>query len=249
MKALIITAAGMSSRFSKSVGAPTLKAIYHEGDASKTIIYRLVDLMADSFDLILLVSGYQADAMHDYLVENIEPLVLEKIIEIRNPHFEDRGSGWSLYLALEQLIGRDVDYVLFSEGDLVLDAPTLDRLCACEEDVITVSPDPVEASKSVALYFDLEQHPHYLYDTSHGALRVDEPFTAIYSSGQVWGFADVPKLLEMTRAMTEEQHSKTNLMVVNGYFEACPADSLRIEKFSTWINCNTVQDYRRAFSE
>lgn len=239
----------MSSRFSQSVGEPTLKAIYHEGDPSKTIINRLLASMADSFDVIFLVSGYKADEMHDYLVRHVESSLLEKIVEIRNPHFEDRGSGWSLYLALEQLVDRNVDYVLFSEGDLVLDEQTLGRLCECEEDVITVSPDPVEASKSVALYLDLDQHPHYLYDTSHGALRVDEPFTAIYSSGQVWGFADVPKLLELTRSLSEEQHSGTNLVVVNGYFETCQAGALKVEKFSTWINCNTVHDYRRAFSE
>ena len=249
MKALVVTAAGMSSRFSQSVNAPTLKAIYHEGDPSKTIVNRLLSSMAGSFDLIVLVSGYKANEMHDYLVEHIEPSVLAKTIEVQNPHFEDRGSGWSLYLALRELVGRDVDYVLFSEGDLVLDGETLGKLCACHEDVITVSPDPVEASKSVALYFDLEGRPHYLYDTSHGTLRIDEPFTAVYSSGQVWGFADVPKLFDVVGSLSEEQHSKTNLMVVNGYYETCQLGALKVEKFATWINCNTVHDYRRAFCE
>ena len=42
MKVLIITVAGMSTRFSQSVGAPCLKCLYHEGRAKDSLLYRML---------------------------------------------------------------------------------------------------------------------------------------------------------------------------------------------------------------
>ena len=56
MKVLIITVAGMSTRFSQSVGAPCLKCLYHEGRAKDSLLYRMLH-QDGKFDRYVIVGG------------------------------------------------------------------------------------------------------------------------------------------------------------------------------------------------
>lgn len=44
MRILLVTVAGLSSRFSQSVGYPCLKCLYHEGESTRTLLYRLTHM-------------------------------------------------------------------------------------------------------------------------------------------------------------------------------------------------------------
>ena len=247
MNALVVTVAGTSSRFEASLGNPALKCIYYEGDEQNTLIYRMLTF-SKYFDFVVVVGGYRFEELESYIDTTIDPQTAEKILLVRNDRYRDAGSGWSLYLGLQALRDKDVDSIVFAEGDLFLDSPTFDELCQLRGDFITTSNAPVEADKSVALYYDCDGVVHYIYDTAHGALKIDEPFLSIWSSGQVWGFGNAAKLWSAVDSLSKEAHEGTNLALVNEYFSNAEGSTVRRFTFNTWVNCNTVQDYRRAIT-
>ena len=53
MKVLIITVAGMSSRFSQSVGKETIKCLYHEETMTESLLYTILS-QSSLFDNSLL---------------------------------------------------------------------------------------------------------------------------------------------------------------------------------------------------
>lgn len=250
MKTLILTVAGTSSRFSKSIGRDMLKCIYYENDLRSTLLCRMVEMAASEFDDIVIVGGFKFDDLSAYVESAINVSVRKKIRLVCNQHYVDRGSGWSLFLAIEaikSLSGPLPDTVIFAEGDLYVDGATFQKVVQAEQDVITCNSDVIDAAKSVAFYCDRDYHPHYLYDVSHGLIEIDEPFTRIYNSGQVWGFADVSRLVSLSNELDESLHAKTNLELINSYYSDLSLRDLEVIRFNTWVNCNTLNDYRRAF--
>lgn len=248
MDALIITVAGTSSRFGKSLGREALKCVYSESGVERTLLFRLLKL-GSSFDKIIVVGGYRIHELEAFLANSIPVETREKVSLVNNPHFEDRGSGWSLHLAVEELKSEAIDSIVFAEGDLLLDENSFTEVSTSKHDVLTCNAHVIDASSSVAFYCDMEMHPHYLYDTSHGALEISEPFTRIYNSGQVWRFSNPAKLFALDDDLTEEAHSRTNLELINAYFSSESINDLDLIEFRTWINCNTVDDFRRAFEQ
>lgn len=247
MDALVITVAGISSRFDKSVGRDVLKCIYTEGDPQSTLFYRLVKLGAQ-FDAIVIVGGYKFEELERYIACTVPESILQKITLVENDHYEDRGSGWSLYLGLGALEGSGVESIVFAEGDLFFDEGSFVQICASDKDVISFNSHIIDASKAVAFYCDVNMHPRYIYDITHGSIEISEPFTRIYNSGQVWRFSDVERLFDISSQMPEVCHSKTNLELINRYFSSKSIDELDLIGFKTWINCNTVEDYITAFN-
>lgn len=248
MKALIITVAGTSSRFSKSLGHNELKCIYSEPGSSikETLLYRLLEF-GSNFDKIVVVGGYRFGELKQYISEVVPKTISQKIEPIKNPYFTDRGSGWSLHLAVEALKNESVHSVVFAEGDLFFDEKSFRAAFESSKDVITCNNNIIDAEKSVIFYCDKEMHPHYIYDTSHGAIEIKEPFTKIYNSGQVWRFANPDRLFLLDEELPDEVHSRTNLELINAYFSSEEIDELDIVEFQSWMNCNTVDDYRKAF--
>lgn len=250
MRALIITVAGTSSRFSKSIGEETLKCIYSEGDAKNTLLYRIIEKAANCVDAIFVVGGFKNEELSAYIEQNFDEPIKEKIIQVYNPNYEDKGSGWSLHLAVEAIkdhLESMPENIIFAEGDLFIDDETFEKILLSDNDVITSNTNVIDASKSVAFYCDKELRPHYIYDVSHGLIEIKEPFKRIYNSGQVWGFSNPEKLFYINDEMDKEIHAGTNLELVNRYFSSQDINSLCLFEFDTWINCNTVEDYRRAF--
>ena len=98
----------------------------------------------------------------------------------------------------------------------------------------------------MALYFDANSYPHYIYDTSHSCLEIHEPFTAIYNSGQMWKFTNPTRVREVCQFLTPEQEQGTNLEIIQKYFGAYKLSQLDIIKVDLWFNCNTVADYQEA---
>ncbi len=242
MKALIITVAGMSSRFSESVGYPCLKCLYNEEGPEESLLYRLLHMRGD-FDFYVIVGGFRYKELEAAIIEYFRDFG-DRILLVENVHYTDYGSGYSLYLGLEKIKEMDVTEIVFAEGDLYVDEGSFRKLCDCPENAITCSREPILAEKSVAFYFDMACGIHYIYDTTHGALEIREPFLGIFNSGQVWKFADMGRLWAVMGAISEREWQGTNLVLIQRYFGTLSQCDYNMIVFKKWVNCNTVADYR-----
>lgn len=240
---LIITVAGLSSRFSKSLGYPCLKCLYHENSIEESLLYRMLHL-TEYFDYYIVVGGFMYDELEAAIEKHFNDL-RSRILLIRNEHYADYGSGYSLYLALERIQGMDHGEVVFAEGDLYVDAESFRRICESSANVITCSSEEILASKAVAYYFDCSHRIHYIYDTAHGALEIKEPFLGIFNSGQIWKFADIKHLQQTFRAISKQEWQGTNLVFIQKYFGELARESYETITFDQWVNCNTVSDFKR----
>ena len=134
---------------------------------------------------------------------------------------------------------------MFAEGDLFVDDLSFSSVAGTKNSVITINSEAIKANKAVALYYDLENVPHYIYDTAHGQLKIDEPFTAVYNSGQIWKFTDIELLSDLVLNGDPERFTGTNLVLINEYFQklAKNGETIDIISMKTWINCNTINDF------
>lgn len=241
MKVLIVTVAGMSSRFSKSVGTPTIKCIYHKKSIKESLLYTMLS-QSGCFDKFIIVGGYKYAELKQVIDENFGEFS-EKIIMAENLHYEDYGSGYSLYIGLQKAIEVGADDIVFAEGDLFLDREDYIAVCNSQKSIITINQEPILARKAVALYVDEYEVIHYIYDTSHKALIIDEPFLAIYNSGQVWKFADKNIVRKVYESITDREWQGTNLVFVEKYFQSISRNDYGFMTFRKWINCNTIDDF------
>ena len=247
MKILVITVAGSSTRFSKSIGKDCLKCIYTERGTEDTLLYKLLSINR-GYDRYVIVGGHRYDDLVSFADANLSEF-REKIIMVRNEQYAEYGSGYSLYLGLKEAMFHNPDEIAFAEGDLALAEKDLKKILMSENDVITYNLKPIRSDESVVFYFDSEDRPKYVYDTNHKLLKIDEPFRSIYNSGQVWKFTDMPRLKKIIDGMDETGWKDTNLIFINNYFSVLSHDKVELIPLTRWINCNTVSDYRRSIGE
>jgi len=244
MKSLIITVAGMSRRFNKDTKEDVLKCVYYEDTPANSLISLQVHKAFDLVDEIIVVGGYKYEDLERFIREEMKD-VNPKMKLVYNDHYSDYGSGYSLLKGLE-VVSCHASEIIFVEGDLFFDAESVEKIITSSKDVISVNNDPILSNKAVALYFDAQDYPHYIYDTSHSCLEIREPFTAIYNSGQMWKFMNPTQVREICQSLTPEQERGTNLEIIQKYFGAYRSSQLDIVRINLWYNCNTVADYREA---
>lgn len=244
MKSLIITVAGMSSRFNKDTKEDVLKCLYYEDKLENTLLSLQVHKTVDLVDEIIVVGGYKYDDLVAFIRDHMKD-VNKKMKVVYNEHYHDYGSGYSLIKGIE-VVSDQTNEIVFIEGDLFFDTESVEMIINSSKDVISVNNEPILSNKAVALYFDAYNHPHYIYDTSHSCLEIHEPFTAIYNSGQMWKFCNPTRVREICQFLTPEQEQGTNLEIVQKYFGAYLKTQLDIVRVNLWYNCNTVADYRAA---
>jgi hypothetical protein len=247
MRVFLTTVAGSATRFSESIGKPTVKCIYNREDPAKTLLNHMLTQASD-YDLFVIVGGFLINELEDYINTNLPSEFSEKVMLVNNEQYAEYGSGWSLYLGLDaalKIYGNDITEVLFAEGDLFVDDESFSSVAGTKNSVITINSEAIKANKAVALYYDLENVPHYIYDTAHGQLKIDEPFTAVYNSGQIWKFTDIELLTDLVLNGDPERFTGTNLVLINEYFQklAKNGETIDIISMKTWINCNTINDF------
>jgi YD repeat-containing protein len=247
-RALIVTVAGTSTRF-RETGATKLKCLHHEGEVADAILYfHLFAAHIFGFDAVRIVGGYQFEALEAIFQEDdIHRLASRLNLRcVFNPDFATKGSGYSLYLGVRELLaeGGAWDEIVFMEGDLVLDLPALGRVVEEPGDVLTACREPIRAEKSVALYKNADGEMRFAYDPDHRRLAIAEPIQEIHNSGQVWKFADLPRLAAVVAGLTPEEQAGSNLAIVGKYFAGRKDPAL--VTFDDWVNCNTLPDYARA---
>ena len=247
MRVFLTTVAGSATRFSESIGKPTVKCIYNREDPTKTLLDHILTQAAD-YDLFVVVGGFLINELEEYINTVLPSEFSEKVMLVNNEQYAEYGSGWSLYLGLDaalKIYGKDITEVMFAEGDLFVDDLSFSSVANSKNSVITINSEVIKANKAVALYYDLENVPHYIYDTAHGQLKIDEPFTAVYNSAQIWKFTDIALLMELVLNGDPERFTGTNLVLINEYFQklAKNGEAIDIISIKTWINCNTVNDF------
>lgn len=242
--AAIITVAGTSTRFRKSIGKDCLKCIYSEKNEHDTLLMRQLS-MCKTFDEVIIVGGYKFSELETFVYKYLKEYPVN-ISLVQNEHYEDLGSGYSLILGIQEAEKLGVNQILFLEGDLFFDSNTFKTIVENNNNVVTVNTDPIEAKKAVAFYINERGKINYIYDTAHSALSINEPFLGIYNSGQVWKFSDAAKLYKLTSELTQNEIEGTNLVLVQKYFGSLNQNEYKVIRFNDWINCNTVEDYRKA---
>lgn len=244
MKALILTVAGMSTRFSQSVGHERVKCIYYETDIKTCILSRLLQSNQKYCDIAIIVGGFKFDELNQCIDREFAGKY--NIITVENEHYFDYGSNYSLLLGLEKAFELGADEIVFSEGDLYVKPDAFTKIWCDDRDVITANLEPIDASKSVAFYYDTKGQIHYIFDSSHGTLEINEPFTTIRNSGQIWKFKNINMLKDICTNLTEEEKQQgTNLIIVQKYFGRKKRETYSVIDIKEWINCNTVDDFRR----
>lgn len=239
LKILLITVAGMSTRFSESIGKECLKCIYYKNDFTESILHRLM-VQTSGFDKYIIVGGYKFEELEQTINLCFHD-IKDKIILVNNGYYNCYGSGYSLYLGLKKAVEFNFRELVFAEGDLFLDNESFMEIYKSNRDVITCNLEPISADKAVAFYYDINHHIHYIYDTNHECFHINEPFLGIFNSGQVWKFVQIEKLKCLVASLEEDIWKGTNLDFIQKYFEN--SDDYKIVRFKKWINCNTITDF------
>lgn len=248
LKIVIIGVAGVSSRFNKDIPEEDkiLKCLYFEEKPQNTLIYRMLEKVGYA-DRIIVVGGYKYDDLVDYINNNVSKDLQNKIITVYNDHFSDLSSGYSLYLGIKEALDNftDIDEVLFVEGDLDIDTESFNKVVYCDKNVLTFNHEPIFSNKAVVLYQDENDEYHYLFNSDHGLLSLDEPFKAIFNSGQTWKFTDMNLLKIANDNFYENLIEDTNLGIIQKYFDLVENnDEIEIIGLKHWVNCNTRDDYK-----
>ncbi|MDR0605808.1 MAG: licC domain protein [Bacteroidales bacterium] len=237
---LIITVAGTSSRFSKSIGHDALKCIYQE-ENNPSILSIILEYSKTFFDKIIIVGGYKFEDLKQYINTRYN---IPNIQLIYNEHYADYGSNYSLYLGLLEVFKTSDCQIVFAEGDLIVDKKSYLNVCNSTQSAVTATKDFISADKSVAFYKNADEFVRYIYDTQHEYLSVNEKFSFLANSGQIWKFTDINILKNILKNQKENDYKDTNLNIVQKYFEH--NKSYKIITIEQWYNCNTVDDYREA---
>lgn len=248
MKIVIITVAGISSRFNKDFidEQHVLKCLYFEKNPKYTLLYKMVEKVRQ-FDKIIIVGGYKFSDLTQYVYNYIPQMLQEKIILINNNHYVDLKSGYSLYLGIKEALDNydNITEVLFVEGDLDIDNESFSKIIDSNKNVITFNNEPIYSNKAVVLYQNENEDYKYLFNSSHGLLSIKEPFKAIFNSGQTWKFKDMELLEFSNDNFHENLIDDTNLAIIQKYFDLLEnKDDIEIIGFNHWVNCNTRDDYK-----
>ena len=243
LRILIVTVAGMSSRFSESLGRPCLKCLYYEKCIEESLLYTMLH-QNGMFDYYVIVGGFMYDVLETTIEKDFKEFG-DRLFLVKNEHYADYGSGYSLYLGLQKIADKDFDEVVFAEGDLYVDRESFKKICDDAKNVITCNTEPILANKAVAFYFDKNYGIHYIYDTSHSFLEINEPFQGIFNSGQIWKFADADRLKKMMQMIDEKEWQGTNLVLIQEYFGGLGKNEYDIVTLKKWVNCNTIHDYKK----
>ncbi len=247
MKVAIITIAGVSSRFNEGIPEEEKrhKIIYYEDNPRDTLLYHLLKKCMYA-DKIILVGGNKYEEVKAYC-DNLTHQMKDKIVLVYNEHYADLASGYSLYVGLNEVFSNysDVDEILFVEGDLDVDKESFCDVINSRSNVLTYSYEPIHANKAVVLYKSREEQYKYAFNSSHGLLKIEESFSCMLNSGQVWKFRDTKKLSIANKKFYEDYKSGTNLIIIQNYIDMCSSNEFELIPLVRWTNCNTRDDYRK----
>ena len=248
LKVVIITVAGISSRFNKDIpeDEKILKCLYYEENPQNTLIYQMLKKSSYA-DKIVIVGGYNYSDLENYIAEHIPKDLYDKITLVYNNHFSDLSSGYSLYLGIDCALNNftGIDEILFVEGDLDIDNESFLKVIESDKNVLTFNHEPIYSNKAVVLYQNANDEYKYLFNSDHGLLSLNDSFKAIFNSGQTWKFQDMDLLKIANDNFYENIVEDTNLGIIQKYFDLVEnSDNIEVIGLNRWVNCNTREDYQ-----
>jgi len=243
MRIAILTVAGISSRFNQGVeeDRKVLKCLYTEGGSEDTLLYHLLKKCSYA-DRIIIVGGYKYDDLRAFCETELSG-EFPQIELVYNEHYADLSSGYSLYLGVNEAVKNSPEEILFVEGDLDIDEPSFENVVRSEGTVLTYTYEPIYADKAVVLYKNGDGRYKYAFNSSHGLLSIDEPFSCMLNSGQAWKFSDMDALTKANRKFCESDRTGTNLVIIQSYIDSLDNDKITLVPLKRWTNCNTRADY------
>lgn len=240
MRSLIVTVAGLSSRFNEGYPEPVLKCLHTDGDERQTLLWQILE-KAGSCGRLIVVGGYKFADLQEFC-RRLPHNIRERLTLVFNPKYDTAGSGYSLAAGV-QALPDDTDEVVFAEGDLYYTSESFAELAECPVSAYGVNHELLFARKAVAAYLDADGRIKYLYDTSHNLLSIPEPFSAVFNSAQVWKFHKTDLLRRIVAEMEPMRLQGTNLEIIQSYFDALAPGEYCMVDFPVWLNCNTRADY------
>lgn len=246
MKIVIITIAGISSRFNEGIEEENkvLKCLYTEGDKEDTLLYHLMRKCSYA-DHIILVGGYKFEELSNFYKNDLID-AFPNVTLVLNEHYSDLSSGYSLYLGIQSALKHNPSEILFVEGDLDIDNASFLKVVDAEKSVLTYTYEPIYANKAVVLFKDEKEQYHYAFNSSHGLLTIDSAFSCILNSGQMWKFTEIDKLKTANEEFYRISKGDTNLRIIQNYLDfGVDVDLISLKR---WTNCNTRDDYRKIVS-
>lgn len=248
MKIVIITVAGVSSRFNRDIpeDKKILKCLYYDESPKDTLIYQMLEKSSYA-DKIVIVGGYKYSDLESYIEKEIPQKLTEKITLVYNDHYSDLSSGYSLYLGIDYALNkfRDIDEILFVEGDLDIDNESFENVVKSPKNVLTFNHEPIYSNKAVVLYQNENDKYKYLFNSDHGLLSMTESFKAIFNSGQTWKFKNMELLKIANDNFKENLIEDTNLAIIQKYIDLVEkSNDFDIIGLDHWVNCNTRKDYQ-----
>ena len=136
MKILILSTAGISSRFNTSLKSkkPVLKSIFYKDTPKHSLLGRFLEFHK-YFDKIIIVGGF----LFNELEATLKYFNTNNIDLIYNDKYNSLGSGYSLYLGLKKTLEYNFSEIIFAEGDLFVDKDNFLKIIKSPKDTISIN--------------------------------------------------------------------------------------------------------------
>ena len=74
-------------------------------------------------------------------------------------------------------------------------------------------------------------------------LKIDDAFTCILNSGQLWKFTDIEALKKVCDDFLYTEKDGTNLLLIQNYIDQIQTEHIDVIELNQWTNCNTRADF------
>lgn len=252
-KYAIITAAGCSTRFSKSIGFEYHKSLTPVAglDGKSLLKWQIETLIDNGVERVFAVGGYMFNIFVSQ-INDLEPKYKEKVSAIFNSEYFVTGSYLSMFLGFDrmyQLIKQNAipepTSIICVEGDVY--ASNLGEFVTkpfAHSNTIrptTNGKSVLRADRDVIGVIDDYGLLSWKYSTKHSEFtNIPSSIKMIFNSGQIWEIC--VKFIDWGNAhkQLDQQSYKndTNLTFID-YFSNVPDTPFELKG---WVNANTIED-------
>ena len=255
-KYAIITAAGCSTRFSRSIGFECHKSLTPvDGLDGKSLLkWQIETLIDNGVEQVFAVGGYMFTKFI-LQINDLEQKYKDKVEKVFNSEYFITGSYLSMFLGFDrmyQLIKQDgipePTSIICVEGDVY--ASNLAEFVAkpFDYDNCTIRPTTngksvLRADRDVIGVIDDCGRLSWKYSTKHSEFtNIPSSIKMIFNSGQIWEictkFLDWRKVHEQ---LNQQSYKNTTNLTFIDYFSDKPDTPFELKD---WVNANTVDDLR-----
>ena len=254
-KYAIITAAGCSTRFSKSIGFECHKSLMPVGglNCKSLLEWQIKTLIDNGVDQVFAVGGYMWKIFNSQ-INKLELKYKEKVRAVFNSEYLTTGSYMSMFLGFDKmyhLIKSDTilepTSIICVEGDVY--ASNFAEFVAKPFDYnysirpTTNGKSVLRADRDVIGIIDDHGFLSWKYSTKHSEFtNIPSSIKILFNSGQIWEICLKGFNLRKIHERLDQQSYKndTNLTFID-YFSDKPDTPFELKG---WVNANTVDEIK-----